>query len=50
MTTITYNGKEIKISDRDYREVYVDCEGACVHCMLDGSCKLQDKLKKKSNS
>jgi len=50
MTTITYNGKEIKISERDYNEVYVDCEGACNYCMTDGGCKLQDKLKKKSNS
>jgi len=47
MITVKYNGKLIKISDKDYNEVFVGCEGACSHCMLDGGCELQRKMEKR---
>jgi len=47
MITITHKGNTIKISDIDYNQIYIDCEGACHHCMLDGGCSLQRKLETK---
>ena len=30
---------------REEREVYDQCQGACHHCMLEGGCDLEQKLK-----
>ena len=47
MIAVPYKGLLIDISDRDYYNLFIDCEGACHHCMSEGSCKLENKMKKK---
>ena len=44
MTTVKHNGRAVKITDRDYSEVFVDCEGHCEVCFFEGGCDLQSKL------